>query len=492
MAGASSLVYVRNADYPAGEFSLKRVDTRTYFERYAQEYDHWHRKNRYYYDYLTRWFRFVVPEHQKVFEIGAGDGRLVAALGPSSYGGIDFIPEMVEKARERHPHGDFRLGDARDGLGDDETYDYIIGADVLMYLEDIQDVLERVREACHEKTRVIFTKLNPFWELPMRLAAALGFAQKRAYSSWLSLGQTAQLARLAGFEVIRTGKFCLLPVYVPILSTLLNRFFAHLPILWRASAVEYVIARVDPPRMGHETRPSVSVVIPARNEAGNIEPALDRMPSFPGELEVIFVEGHSTDDTWQKIQDVQTRGFPFRILAEQQEGRGKGDAVRKGFSVASGDLLMILDADLTVPPELLPRFYRVLAERSSDYVQGTRLVYPMESKAMRPLNWLGNKLFSYLLSTLIGQRFSDTLCGTKCLWRADYELLAANRAYFGRLDPFGDFDLIFGAAKLNLKMEEIPVRYGQRVYGDTNINRFRDGFLLLRMCWLAARKLYFV
>ena len=471
---------------------MERIDARTYFERYADDYDRWHHRNRYYYQYLTRWFRFVVPEGQRIFELGCGDGHLAAALNPSYVAGVDLSPKMVDKAKERHPEGHWRVGDAREGLGGDKTYDYIIGADFLMYLEDIQAVLERIHEACHEKTRVVFTKLNPFWNIPMRIAAALGMAQPRMYTSWLSLTQTKQLAELAGFEINRSGKLCLIPVRIPLISSFVNRFLARAPLLWRACALEYLVARVQPSRARRTTTPSASVVIPARNEEGNIDAALERMPSFPGELEVIFVEGHSTDETWKKIQEVQTGPWPFRIKAVQQEGRGKGDAVRKGFAEASGDLLMILDADLTVPPELLPRFYRVLADGTADYVQGTRLVYPMEDEAMRPLNWVGNKFFSALLGILIGQRFSDTLCGTKCLWRPDYELLAANRAYFGELDPFGDFDLMFGVAKLNLKMQEVPVRYRERVYGDTNINRFRDGWLLVRMCWLAARKLYFV
>ena len=471
---------------------MERLDASTYFENHAHEYDHWHRKNHHYYDLLQAWFQFVVPKGKRVFELGMGDGNLSGSLASSELAGIDISPTLVEKARERYPNGKWMAGDISNGFEVGTTFDYVLGADFLPYVNDIQGVLERVHDLCHEKTRVVFTKLNPYWNFPLRIAALVGVAQVRMYPSWLSLSQTSQLVEVAGFEIIRSGKMCLCPVKIPLFSTLLNRFVSKLPLFWRACAIEYVIARVDPMKQHRKDRPSVSVVIPARNEAGNVESALRRMPALDGKLEVLFVEGHSTDDTWATIQKAQGYDWPFTVRALRQDGKGKGDAVRKGFDSARGELIMILDADLTVAPELLTRFYRILADGTADYVQGTRLIYPMGKNAMRPLNWLGNKFFSSLLSMLLGQRFSDTLCGTKCLWRSDYQLLAANRGYFGELDPFGDFDLIFGAAKLNLKMKEIPVRYQERLYGETNIQRFRDGWLLTRMCLLAARKLYFI
>jgi len=468
----------------------ERVSVKEYFDRHAADYERWHRKNRYYYDSLRQWFRFIIPSRARLFELGCGDGNLCESLDPSACGGIDLSRTLVDKARARLPSGKWIAGDAGDDLPD-EKFDYVIGSDFLGYVEDIQGVLERVRGLCHARTRLVLTKLNPFWNVPMRMAAFFKFAQPRAYANWLNLDQTRRLLALADFDVIRSGKFLLFPFNIPFLSALINRYVARLPLIWRLCAVEYIIARTRPPA-GAEATPSVTVVIPARNESGNILPALERMPKFPGPLEIILVEGHSTDDTWAKIQEAASQPWPFAVSCLHQDGKGKGDAVRKGFAAATGDLLMILDADLTVPPEVLPRFYKALANRSADYVQGTRLVYPMEDEAMRPLNWIGNKCFGFILSILLGQRFSDTLCGTKCLWRDHYQQLAAGRSYFGDFDPFGDFDLIFGSAKLNFKMQEVPVHYKKRTYGETNIHRIRDGWLLVRMCWFAAKKLYFI
>lgn len=470
----------------------KRFTAKEYAEKYAGEYDKWHGRNRYYYQTLEKWFQFVVPKGVRMFELGVGDAGLIASLEPSVMSGIEISPSIIAKARDRHPTGTWIEGDARMDLPRGEEYDYVIGADFLSYIDDIQGVLERMQGLCHPRTRLVFTKLAPLWNIVMRVAAFLRMAQPRQYANWLNLDQTTRLMELAGLEVIQTGKFCLLPIYIPFISHIVNTYIARLPLIRRLCAVEYIIARPSPNANVPSIPPSATVVIPARNEAGNIQAALERMPPFPGELEVIFVEGNSTDNTWEIIKDVAKRPWPFKLITAQQEGRGKGDAVRKGFCLATGDILMILDADLTVPPEMLSRFYQVLATRKTEYVQGTRLVYPMESQAMRPLNWLGNKGFGLILSALLGQRFSDTLCGTKCLWRNDYEKLAAGREYFGSFDPYGDFDLIFGAAKLHLKMQEVPIHYKSRTYGETNISRFSGGWLLIRMCLFAAKKMYFI
>ena len=198
-------------------------------------------------------------------------------------------------------------------------------------------------------------------------------------------------------------------------------------------------------------------------------------------MEIIFIEGHSTDGTWEEIQRVKIAYPTLDIKTMQQPGKGKADAVFTAFDAARGDLLMILDADLTMPPEQLPKFWSAAKSGLGEFLNGSRLVYPFESEAMRFLNLVANRTFSILFTWLLSQRFTDTLCGTKVLRRTDYLKLKADRAYFGDFDPFGDFALIFGASKLNMKVAEIPIRYANRTYGETNISRFRHGLMLMKM-----------
>jgi len=272
------------------------------------------------------------------------------------------------------------------------------------------------------------------------------------------------------------------------IGTLINRWLA--PFLQWFCLTVFFVARREP---AGAARPlTVSVVIPARNEAGNIPAAVQRTPDMGAGTELVFVEGHSRDHTWAEIQRVAAANPGRKIKILQQSGKGKGDAVRAGFAIATGDVLMILDADLTMPPEELPKFYDVLAGGRAEFANGVRLVYPMDEKAMRFLNLCANKTFGLIFTWLLGQPVKDTLCGTKVLTRAHYHRIAANRAHFGDFDPFGDFDLLFGAAKLNLKIADVPIRYRERTYGTTNIQRWRHGLLLLRMVWFAARKLKFV
>ncbi|MEI8136899.1 MAG: glycosyltransferase family 2 protein, partial [Bacteroidota bacterium] len=285
------------------------------------------------------------------------------------------------------------------------------------------------------------------------------------------------------------------PFFFPILSFIFNKYLAKFPIFRFFTLNIYSFAKPLPENNeeSYDKKYSTTVVIPARNESGNIENAILRLPKFGKHIEIIFIEGNSTDDTWQKIQEIQKKyAATHDIKIGQQKGKGKGDAVREGYKIATGDILMILDADLTVPPEDLPKFYNAIASNKGDFINGTRLVYPMDKEAMRFLNYLGNHFFSWAFTWLLDQRFKDTLCGTKVMFRKDYIKLIKNRKYFGEFDPFGDFDLLFGAHKLNLKIVEIPIRYKERTYGETNISRFKHGVILLRMCAFASRKCKFI
>ncbi len=458
--------------------------------RGPEERARWVRRNAYYHQAVASHVRRLVPPGSRVLQLGSDIGQVLGSLDrPSRALGIEPNPDYVAAARARYPTVEFRVGEL-DAFETDERFDHVVISDALGQMDDVQQVLEQAHHALAPEGRLILTSYNYVWEPFLKIAEAIGEKMPQPAQNWLPLAALDNLLELADFEVVRRGHFLLAPRYVPLVSTLLNRFVAHVPIVRRLGLVQYAIAR-KMPNPAELKELSCTVVVPCRNEAGTIAEVLQRTPIMGRETEVIFVEGHSRDNTLDECWRVKTEHPERDVTVLVQDGRGKADAVRKGFAAAKGDVLIVLDADLSVPPEDLPKFFRALARRKGELINGTRLIYPMERQAMRFLNLLGNRFFSVLFSYLVDQRLTDTLCGTKALTREAYARIAANRGYFGDFDPFGDFDLLLGAAHLNMKIVEVPVRYRARTYGETNISRFRHGLLLLGMTWLAMRKLKF-
>ncbi len=470
--------------------SPRKAAIREISDRLAGERDAWIARNASYYEQDRRYMRFLIREGLEVLELGCGTGELLAKLKPSRGVGVDISERMIDVARANNPDLKFHVGDVEDPevlarLGG--PFDVIVLSDTIGSLEDCESTLASLHPLCHRDTRLVIAYYSKPWEPILRLAELLGDKMRQPPQNWLSTDDIAGLVSLADFDIIKRDWRQLVPKRLFGLGPLVNRFVGTLPVVRRFCLRNYVVAR-PLPGAGIEAC-ATTVVIPCRNERGNIEAAVKRIPRFCDELEILFVEGHSTDGTYEEIERIKAAYKELDIKLLRQDGRGKSDAVGKGFEAARGEILMILDADLTVAPEALPKFYNALISGKGNFVNGSRLVYPSEPEAMRPLNRAANRVFSLLFTWLLNQRFTDTLCGTKALTRTHYRQIAADRAYFGDFDPFGDFDLIFGAVKQNLKVVEIPVRYGARTYGETNISRFRDGWLLLKMVVFAYRKL---
>lgn len=470
------------------EFADYQVARRTHWDGVARNVPR--SLGAYYRDRLKTVFGLVIPQGASVLEIGCGRGDLLAALQPKSGVGVDFSEEMVRRARAAHPELEFVVADAHEMDFGNRQFEFIVLSDVINDVWDLQAVLERLRPYCVPATRIVFNFFSHVWQAPLTLARSLGLATPNLPQNWFTRHDLQNLLELSGFEVLREWEEVVAPLPVPGLSSFANRFLSKLaPFRWFAMT-NFLVAR--PAATETTPAPTVSVIVAARNEEGHIDELMARIPEMGGGTEIVFVEGNSTDDTWGAIERAIAANPQRNCKLLKQPGKGKGDAVRTGFVAANGDILMILDADITVPPEDLPRFFDVLASGRGEFANGVRLVYPMQDEAMRFANLIGNKFFSAAFSWLLGQPIRDTLCGTKVIWSKDYKRLADNRAYFGDFDPFGDFDLLFGAAKLNLKIMEVPLRYRARRYGETNIQRWRHGVLLLRMVLFAARRVKFV
>jgi SAM-dependent methyltransferase len=470
--------------------SPRKAALRALADRMAPQRNRFLARNRAFHAAEERHLRYLIPEGLSVLEVGCGTGRLLAALRPARGIGVDLSPRMVEIASADHPGLQFVTGDIEDPALIDALegpFDVILLAGTIGVLEDCQATLAQLRRLCHGDTRVVIAYHNYLWEPLLRLAEMLDWRMPEPHTNWLRPADMTNLLALADYETVRHEWRQLIPIGLFGVGGVINRFVGTLPGIRHFCLRTYVVGR--PLRLRQAEMLSATVVIPCRNERGTIATLVERIPAFCPELELLFVEGHSQDGTYAEIERVMALHPERRIRLLRQDGRGKADAVRKGLEAARGDVVMILDSDMTVPPEDLGKFHAAIAADKGEFINGSRLVYPLERDAMRLLNRIANHVFSLLFSWLLDQRFTDTLCGTKAMRRTHYRRLEAGRAYFGEFDPFGDFDLIFGAAKLNLKIVEVPVRYAARVYGSTQIQRFRHGFMLLRMVVFAYFKL---
>lgn len=450
--------------------------------RLAGERQAYRRRAAFFHGEDLRYLRFLIPEGLRVLEIGCGTGDTLAGLRPSYGLGIDFSAGMIEEAKKLHPELDFRVGDAEDPdfvkslLG---PFDIILIVDTIGSLDDCQAALENLHNLCTRSTRVVIAYYSHLWEPFLSVAQWVGWRARQAPQNIMAPSDIHVLTKLADFEVVKWEARLLSPMRLFGLGRLLNRFVSMLPLIRHLSLRHYSVCR----SMVHvrDDIKSVSIIIPTRNERGNVEPAVQKLGKFCDDQEIIFVEGHSQDGTYEEIERIIGEYPKLDIKLMKQPGKGKADAVFSAFDAARGDVLMILDGDLTVPPDQLPKFWNAIASGKGEFINGSRLVYPMENDAMQFLNHIANKMFSIIFSWLLNQRLTDTLCGTKVLRRVDYQRLKEGRKYFGDFDPFGDFDLIFGAAKLNLRFIDVPVRYAARTYGSTQISRFRHGILLIKM-----------
>lgn len=569
----------------------------SWFDRFATERASWRSRNAYYYGEIERLAKQAIPPGARVLELGCGIGDLLASVQPLVGVGVDVSEAMIEVARRRHAaYGQSRAPagqSAAQGMGQggwpsgrlmflrgdaeappvNTTFDYVILSDLLGHIDDIQSLLDRLHAVCTPQTKVLITYWNFAWQPALWLAERLGLKMPQGKQNWLGMADVDNLLRLADFQIVQRGTNLLLPKPVPLLAPLLNKLAIRLPGLDLMGLVTQWVVQPRTPRPAAEAL-SCTVIVPCRNEQGNIDACISRMPKLGAHTEIMFVDGDSTDGTREHILELirreaakprhqrldiklldqmprpgsppppqiapfaattlgpdadgyltgtngtsvngtASKGTPSGGLAGHDAGAGriagdgpaqgpssapsagpvkmlrlgKGDAVRKGFAAASGDVLFILDSDLTVPPEDLPKFLTPLATEKAEFVNGTRLVYPLEDEAMRWYRLLGNKFFSVVFTWLLDQHIKDTLCGTKVLRKRDYDVLSANRSYFGDFDPFGDFDLLFGAARMGLRIVEVPVRYRRRTYGFSKVQVFEHGPLLLRMSLIGFRRL---
>jgi hypothetical protein len=461
---------------------VNRESIKSYFERIAPVWDYWHARNRYYHRTIRRLVEGMVPPGSQVLELGAGTGDGLAALRPARGIGLNPAEGLTSRAREKHPELEFHtveVDDVRTSAGFQP--DYVIMTNLLDYVYDVWDLLESLKASVSESTLLVITTSNPVWAPIIRLASRLGLRVPESPRNFITNRDIRSVLELQGYSVVEEGMALPVPMRIPLLGTLLNVIVPELPIVRYFSSIQYLVARPSTPRPPL----SCSVIVPCHNEEGNIEQCARRVPDMGTWTEVVFVDDGSTDGTREQVRRVMQDDPRVRLITFDKN-RGKANAVRAGFEAARGDVLVILDADMAVMPEELPKFLKPLQEGRADFINGTRLVYAMEGRAMKVSNFFGNKGFCYLVSWVLRQRVSDTLCGTKVMFKKDFM-----RMPIGGKERWGDFDLLFGASRLKLRILEIPVHYQERRAGASKMRAMFEVWFFLRSCLEGWRSLRF-
>ena len=443
--------------------------------------------NPYYYGRLMNSLKYIIPEDSAVLNIGCSTGYILNLLKPSRGVGVDASAEQIAIAREGYPELTF-FDEEPEATNVDGIFDFILISGVEDIL-DIKAVLDSVRKNCGRHTRIVISYYNYLWQPLVNIAEKLHLRIPQHVHNWFSSKDIENLLELSNFELINTKSLILFPYFIPILSWIMDRFLARLPFFRMFAMSRLAVARMQA-EGGKDY--SVSIVIPCRNEAGNIQQAVERIPALGAHTEIIFCDDKSTDGTADVVREMQKKYPEKDIKLVDGPGICKADNVWTGFDAATGDILMILDADLTVIPEELPYFYDAIANGYGEFINGSRLVYPMHEEAMRLFNIVGNKFFSVMFSYILDNPIKDTLCGTKVMWRDDFKNIKKLRGSWGIKDRWGDYELIFGAAKNHLKIIDLPVHYMERTYGETKMtNRIKNGVIMLRMSLISLLKIKF-
>lgn len=481
-------------DWGPAALEDRRHKTAQHLAGLARKRKYWIDHNKYYYTLLTRLLRFLIEPAKRVLSIRCNTGESLAAARPSYGVGVEICDEMVAVAQEQHP--DFKYLTAfpdtpefeKQFPNSEETFDYVLFGEIDDTV-DVQQALQNLRRFCARHTRVIITTYNHLWEPLVTLAEYLGMKVPRLEQNWLSSNDIATLLSLTGYELLGRRHSVLCPKYIPLLSTILNEFCSRLPGLNRLCMTVIYVARAVPMATNPDDA-TISVIIPCKDERGNVEDAVRRIPELGKVTEIIFCDDKSTDGTADEVRRMQALYPERNIRLVEGPGICKSANVWTGFDAATGDILSILDADLTTMPEQLPYFIDAILSGKAEFINGSRLIYPVPRAAMKATNMAGNKFFSIAFSYLLNQRVKDTLCGTKVLWRSDWQRLKPFRGTWGIEDRWGDYELLFGASKLNLRIIDLPVHYQERVYGTTKMTRvFHNGLIMLKMCWHGFLKL---
>lgn len=439
----------------------------------------WIQRSGYYYRNLSRIISNAIASNASVCHVGCDSPYLLKSLPQAKGTGICMTEKQKVFCETTDPDHRYTTMAQLQTLR--EKFDYIVITS-LGYFFDVQEVFHQIQILCHFRTRIIIINCNLLWEPLFYLGEKLRLRmpQSARRQNMVPTHHVINLLSLSRFQLVKWSSHILVPYFIPLVSWFFNRILASSFPFRYLSSTDIIIAR---PQITPPEPVTCSVIVPCKNEKGNIESLVRRIPALADETEIVLVDDRSSDGTGEEMRRCQKTWPDKKITVIEGPGISKGEAVRMGIEGAAGRLIAIFDADLAVLPEELPKCILPLLEGTADFVNTVRFVYPQQDGAMRWLNIAGNRGFSLLFTFLIRQRVSDTLCGTKVFWKEDYRNISGLKDYWLWRDRWGDFEQLLGASKLGLKIVEVPIHYAERTYGETKMkNRFQNGLHMLKLC----------
>lgn len=356
-------------------------------------------------------------------------------------------------------------------------YDCIVLSDMFEVNDDILGLLKLLKKNLNNDGTILLTSITPIWDGVLSILEMLNLKNKSKKRSYIHLNKLSAVLDTINFQITgkRTRQY--FPFKLFYFGNIINNFLEIILYFFNFGIRSYFTIKEIEDTAEKDVL-SKTIIVPAKNEEGNLNELINRIPYLGNNVEVIISCGISNDNTLGMAKSLKSDNFIIKVI--EQTSKGKANAVWEACEQSSNDLIAILDADLSVDPEELSSFFELIETKKCDFVNGTRLIYSMEKGSMRFINNFGNRLFQYVVSKIIRLPLTDSLCGTKVFKKNLYEKIKKWQSVVKIKDPFGDFDLLFAAAYSSQKIVEYPIHYRARKYGTTQIRRFKDGFKLIK------------
>ncbi len=394
-----------------------------------------------------------------------------------------FIKEIDEQYQIKHKDNIHYVNENIENILSD--CDTVVISDIEHQLNPAKNLLNLSR-IVGDNTKIILLSKNMVWMILIKiLKLFFSFSPKK--NNFLPSSYLDNLYSSCNLELIRQEKIIALPINIPFLTKIINRIF-RLPLLNFFCMSNIAILKKKIKNSSNHKDLKISFIIPCKNEQDNIKVFEQKINENTEPDEYLFGDDNSSDKTSDEIDKLIEKLSDKKIIKYNGPGICKSENVYKGIDLSSGDIIVIYDADHTVSFEDIKFSVSIMKKTNVDFINCTRMIYPQKDGAMKFANFIGNTIFASLFSLLFKKKITDTLCGTKIFYKKDWEKIKENTSQWGMKDLWGDFDLLIGAYKNNLKITEVPVTYYERRENETKMTSLISN--TLRMFFIVIYSYY--